>query len=326
MGFLTELQYAGMVFWRSLFPSGTFRADQISDLAGRVVIVTGGNAGIGRATVKVLLEKNAKVYLAARSKSKAEEAIKGLKEETGKEAIFLELDLGNLAAVRTAAGEFLSKEHELHILFNNAGVMVPPIDMTTADGYDLQFGTNVVGHFLFTELLMPALLAGVQTSPDHHSRIVTTSSSAAMFDTIHWESLKDGPARRKLGTGTLYSQSKFANVVVARQIAKRYADKGIISLSLDPGGIKTDLQRHVRNREGLVGVLARNFMDFTLRPAPFGALTQLWAGTMPEAVNHNGEYLVPTARVAPCRSEAYDNALGEKLWDWLEEEVKAYKQ
>ncbi|OSX56498.1 hypothetical protein POSPLADRAFT_1159937 [Postia placenta MAD-698-R-SB12] len=305
MGFLTELQYAGMVFWRILFPSGTFRADQISDLAGRVVIVTGALA---------------LVYLAARSKSKAEEAIKGLKEETGKEAIFLELDLGNLAAVRKAADEFLSKEHELHILFNNAGVMVPPIDMTTADGYDLQFGTNVVGHFLFTELLMPALLAGVQTSPDHHARIITTSSSAAMFDTIHWESLKDGPARRKLSTSTLYSQSKFANVVVARQIAKRYADKGIISLSLDPGGIKTDLQRHVRDREGLVG------MDFTLRPAPFGALTQLWAGTMPEAVNHNGEYLVPTARVAPCRSEAYDNALGERLWNWLEEEVKAYKQ
>jgi len=130
------------------------------------------------------------------------------------------------------------------------------MDMVTADGYDLQFGTNVIGepqitivhfgadrmiigHFLFTKLLMSALLAGIETAPDHHARIITTSSSAAMLNTIHWETLKDGEARRKGTINSYYAQSKFvsedtqliigsltaegsqANVVIAREIAKR---------------------------------------------------------------------------------------------------------
>ena len=95
--------------------------------------------------MKALLQHNAKVYLAARSRTKAEDAIKDLKEMTGKDAIFLELDLSSLKSVRKAAEEFLSKERELHILFNNGGVMATPIEQLTAEGYDLQFGTNVLG-------------------------------------------------------------------------------------------------------------------------------------------------------------------------------------
>jgi len=263
-----------------------------------------------------LLEHNAKVYLAARSKKNADAAIEDLKEKTGKEAIFLELDLSDIASVRKAAEEFLSKENELHILFNNAGVMTPPADMVTKDGYDLQFGTNVVGHFLFTELLMPALLAGVQTSPDHHARVVTTSSSAAYLYTLNWDAFRDGPVRKKMSIQYLYAQSKFANVVVAREIAKRYADKGIISNSVDPGSINTDLQRHL-------GGAQRSFIKNVLGyPAPMGALTQLWAGTMPETLDFNGEFFIPWARKGTCRKEAYDDVIGKRLWSWLEEEVK----
>ena len=86
--------------------------------------------------------------------------------------------------------------------------MGPPIEQLTADGYDLQWGTNVVGHFYFTELLMSALLAGAQTSPDKHARVVTTSSSGAYLDTLHWETFKDSPERRKKSTQALYHQSK----------------------------------------------------------------------------------------------------------------------
>ncbi|OBZ71127.1 hypothetical protein A0H81_08821 [Grifola frondosa] len=226
-------------------PKSTFSTDQMPDLTGRVIIVTGGNSGVGKQTIKALLEHNAKVYMASRSKSKADAAIAELKALTAKEAIFLELDLGSLASVRKAANEFLSKEKELHVLFNNAGVMSPPMDMLTADGYDLQFGTNVLGHFFFTELLIPALIAGKETSPDHHTRVITTSSSAAYFSTINWDTLRDGPARRKLSSQQLYHQSKFANVVIAREVAKRYADQGIISMSCNPGNLKTDMQRYV---------------------------------------------------------------------------------
>ncbi|KIO23027.1 hypothetical protein M407DRAFT_215532, partial [Tulasnella calospora MUT 4182] len=116
------------------------------DLTGKVIIVTGGNTGIGKHTIRALLNKNAKVYMASRSKERAEKAIADLKQETGKDAIFLELDLASLDKVTKAAKEFMSKEPALHILFNSGGVMVPPIEQVTEDGYDLQFGTNVLGH------------------------------------------------------------------------------------------------------------------------------------------------------------------------------------
>lgn len=279
------------------------------------MIVTGGNTGIGKETVEALLEHNAKVYMACRSQEKADAAIQELKAKTGREAIFLHLDLSSLASVKKAAEEFLSKERELHVLFNNAGVMWPPMDWLTEDGYDLQFGTNVLGHWYFTELLMPALLAGKHTSPDGHTRVVTTSSSGAYFDTVNWDSFRDGPARRKLGTYTLYNQSKFLNVVVAREVAKRYGDQGIISVSCNPGNLKTDLQRHTTP-------LQHRIIDLMLYPARYGALTQLWGGLMPEPLEHNGEFLVPWARPGRCRPEAYDDAIGERLWNYLQEQVK----
>ncbi|KAI0350182.1 NAD-P-binding protein [Trametes cingulata] len=317
-GFISTLRRQATVIELAFPPKPTFTVDQIPDLTGRVVIVTGGNVGIGYETIKALLQHNAKVYMASRSKERADAAIASLKEVTGKDALFLELDLSSLASVKRAAQEFLSKEHELHILFNNAGVLMPPIDQVTKEGYDLQFGTNVLGHFYFTELLMPALLAGVQSSPDHHARVITTSSSRAYVETLHWETFKDGPARRKMPLGNLYSQSKLGNAVVAHQLAKRYADKGIISISVDPGNIDTDIQRHR-------SALARKFSSYMLYPTPYGALTQLFAGTMPEALNYNGEFMIPWARLGECREEAYDPEVGERLWKWLEEQVKAFE-
>ncbi|EJF56822.1 NAD(P)-binding protein [Dichomitus squalens LYAD-421 SS1] len=303
---------------QALPPKSKFTADDIPDLTGRIVIVTGGNVGIGYETVKVLLKHNAKVYLAARGKDKAERAIKSLKEATGKEAIFLQLDLASLSSVKKAAEEFLSRESELHILFNNAGVMAPPIEQVTADGYDMQWGTNVVGHYYFTVLLLPALLAGVKSSPDHHARVITTASSRAYSHTLHWETFKDTPERRKTSRVGLYPQSKFGNVVFARQLAKRYAEQGIISVSVNPGNIKSELQRHLAG-------LQKKLVNLLLYPTPLGAITQLYAGTAPEALNYNGEFFIPWARVGRCRAEAYDDELGDKLWKWLEAEVKVHQ-
>ncbi|OBZ78995.1 hypothetical protein A0H81_00306 [Grifola frondosa] len=310
----SELKYIYYAVEQSFPPEPQFSIEQIPDLTGRVVIVTGGSTSVGRETVKVLLKHNAKVYLAARDREKTCAAIKELQDETGKEAIFLELDLSRFHSIQTAAKQFLSKEPELHILFNNAGVMACPIDLVTIEGYDMQFGINVVGPFLFTELLLPALKAGAEASPDHHSRIITTSSSAAYCHTINWDALRDGPARTNMSPSTLYCQSKFANVVVAHEAAKRYADMGIISISCHPGNIETDLQRCFGSR-------FRQLLNHVLYPAPMGALTLLWAGTMPETLNYNGQFLIPFARVGRCREEAYDPALGERLWNWLEDQV-----
>ncbi|KAI0826441.1 NAD(P)-binding protein [Irpex lacteus] len=309
------LHTIGQIFSQSFPPKPTFSAEDIPDFSGRVCIVTGGYAGIGKETVRALLKKNAKVYIAARSKTKAGPVVEELKASTGRTPIFLELDLADLAAVRRSAQEFLLKEKELHILFNNAGIMSCPIEHTTADGYDLQFGTNVIGHWYLTELLMPALLRGKDSSPDKHARVITTSSIASYFSTIDWNTLKDGPARRKQPSGKMYAQSKFGNAVVAREVSKRYGDQGIISISVNPGNIKSELYRHVWRIQHLI-------LDFlTLYPTPIGALTQLYAGTMPEALQHNGEFFIPWARVGKTRAEAYDDALGKKLWEWLESQV-----
>ncbi|TCD65860.1 hypothetical protein EIP91_002121 [Steccherinum ochraceum] len=299
-------------------PKSKFSVDQIPDLSGRIFIVTGGNSGIGYETVKALLQHNGKVYIASRNKGRVDAAIESLKKDTGNEALFIQLDLASLASVRRAAKDFLSKEKELHVLFNNAGVMNMPLDELTEDGYDYQLGANTLGHFYFTELLMPALFAGKETSPDGHARVITTSSSGAHFDTLHYETFRDGPKRRKMLSMSLYSQSKFGNIVVARQVAQRYADQGILSMSLNPGNLKSDLQKYF-------SPIAKALTAILLYDASYGALTQLWAGLMPDSIQHNGLYLRPWARLGRARKEAYDPEVGERFWNWLQEQVTKFE-
>ncbi|KAG8902098.1 hypothetical protein FRC00_001898 [Tulasnella sp. 408] len=150
--------------------------------------------------------------MAARSQAKAETAIAELKSVTGKDALFLQLDLANLDSITKAANEFMSKEPALHLLFNNGGVMVPPLDQLTSDGYDLQFGTNVLGPAHFTLCLLPALLAGAKSSSDGKARVINTASNAATFiDKIDFDTIRDGPKRQKMGKLSLYYQSKLVS-------------------------------------------------------------------------------------------------------------------
>jgi NAD(P)-dependent dehydrogenase (short-subunit alcohol dehydrogenase family) len=298
-------------------PRPTWSTNDIPDLKGKVVIVTGGNAGIGFETAKALLSHNAKVYIGARNQTKSEEAIKSLKELTGKEAIFLKLDLADLRAVKGAAEEFLSKEHELHILYNNGGVMAPPVEQLTADGYDLQFGTNALGHFYFTKLLLPALISTAKASPDGHVRVVTVSSLGHIFGKLNFNAFKDGPARKAMGSDNLYTQSKVANVVVATELARRYGDQGIISVSLNPGNVRTELGRHLGPVKKAIITYFSNRQD-----PERGALTQLWGGTSPEGKNMNGKYLIPLARVGAATAYSQDSQTGKELWAWLEEQVQ----
>ncbi|RPD59095.1 NAD(P)-binding protein [Lentinus tigrinus ALCF2SS1-6] len=259
-------------------PKPHWTPDQLPDLSGRVMLVTGGNTGIGKEMIKELLKHNAK--------------------------------LNSLASVRKAAEEFLSKEEALHTLFNNAGVMWAPVADVTADGYDMQFGTNVLGPFLLTQLLLPALLKGKASSPDGHARIVITSSAYAYLGHLDFETFKDGPARRKLSTEELYNQSKLADVLVTFELARRYGEQGIIAVALNPGILKMELMRHIN----------ANTINW---PAPMGAITPLYAGAAPEGLKLNGKWLIPWAREEKCCNEqAYDEKLAGHLWDWLEEQVK----
>ncbi|KAI9434778.1 NAD(P)-binding protein [Lactarius indigo] len=300
-------------------PKPTWGVGDIPDLTGKVILVTGGNTGVGKETVKQLLVRNAKVYLAARSSQKANEAIAELKNETGKEAIFLQLDLSDIPGVRKSAQEFLSKESQLHVLINNAGVMMSPKEQVTTQKYDLQFGTNVIGHWLFTELLLPALFAATDASPSHEkARVVTVSSSANYFTTgLDFDAIADGPKRTKYSELGLYSKSKLGNVIVARELARRYGDK-IVSTSLNPGNIDTDLLRHQPGwRNAIVHWLL-------LYPVSYGALTQLYCATAPSAADANGKFFIPWARLGEPNKAALDPQVGERLWSWLENETKKY--
>jgi len=304
---LTKESFPGAPKWNT---------DSIPDLSGTIMIVTGGNSGLGKETVKHLLQKNAKVYLAARNKQKAEAAIAELAKETGKHAHFLELDLARLSSVKSAAEEFMREESKLNVLFNNAGVMRCPVDELTPDGYDAQFGTNVIGTFYFTKLLLPVLLSTAAEAPDKKPRVITTGSMAHnLCSQIQYDTLKDTPQRKKLGATRLYAQSKFGDIVFAKELARRYGDKNIVSISFNPGNVSTDLYRHGSSVENAI-------MGPFLLKADRGALTQLFAGTSPEASELNGKYLIPFAKVGEPRSGCDDPAEGEKLWDWLEEQVR----
>ena len=254
-------------------PTPEWSVDEISDLSGKVFVVTGGNTGIGRETCKQLLLKNAKVYLAARSESKAQAALDELEKETGKKAIFHKLDLSDLDATKKSAQEFLEyvsqpqrtvslsnrlphrrKETKLNALIANAGVMIPPVDQLTAQKFDLQFGTNVLGHLLFIRLLYP-LLVSTTTSADP-SRIVWVASSVQYYfnPPINYDWITDTEVRRTKNPWFLYIQSKFATVQLAYALQRELGDKdGVVIFSLDPGNIKSDLQRH--NQSFIVSAL-----------------------------------------------------------------------
>ncbi|KAH6912194.1 hypothetical protein BKA70DRAFT_1266944 [Coprinopsis sp. MPI-PUGE-AT-0042] len=295
-------------------PASKFSTDDIPDLTGKVIIVTGANAGVGKETAQALLAKNAKVYMAGRSTAKLAEAIKQVKAATGKEGIPLQLDLADLPSIKRGVEEFLSKESQLHILFNNAGVMNPPVKDVTAQGYDLQFGTNVLGHFYLTKLLVPTLTSTAKATGTK-TRVVHTSSSASnMTSKLDFNSFKDGPARKKHTSWNLYAQSKIGNIIIANEFAKRYGDQDLVSCSCNPGNLKTDLQRHT-------GGITAFIINMMVYPAPMGALTQLWAGTSEEGSTMNGKYLVPWARYGNANPAAQDPKLGEDLWNWLEEQV-----
>ncbi|KAJ6564688.1 NAD(P)-binding protein [Mycena capillaripes] len=296
------------------------------DLSGKIALVTGGNTGIGYHTVKQLLLKNAKVYLAARSPEKAAAAIKSLTEETNKTAIFIELDLADLPSVRRGAEAFLAQESRLDLLFNNGGVMNCPTDMLTAQNHDLQFGTNVIGHFFFTELLLPALTESHRET-NVRARVINTTSIGHQLSPgrgIEFVSLKGGPERdawikqagSTLGPWRLYGESKLGNIFVSNYLSRMHGDE-LVSCAVHPGGIKTELGRH----SGNFLQVAANVFAF---PAPMGAFTQLWGATMVSPEEINGQYLIPWGKIGKADVRAADRELEDEVIAYLKEQIKNF--
>ncbi|KAJ7464685.1 NAD-P-binding protein [Mycena galericulata] len=312
-------------------PKPTWKApEDVPDLTGQIFLVTGGNAGIGKETCRILVARNAKVYLAARSEERARAAIDDISQSTGKSNIhFLQIDLADLASVRKAAEEYISKEKELHVLINNAGVLYSPgIGPLTAQSYDVQFGVHVLGHYFLTVLLMPTLLRtakGELSGNPCRVRVVHVSSDAhdmTAKEGIVWESLQKGGAalraRKKLTGTRLYGQSKLGNILISSELARRYGDQGVVAISLHPGGVDSQLLRNLHP------IIAWIVVKIRIYPISLGVITSLYAATSEAALEMNGEYLTAWARRQVPSKQAQNVELAEKLWRWCEEQVSGF--
>jgi retinol dehydrogenase-12 len=242
-------------------------------------VVTGSNTGVGLELAAMLYSKNAKVYVAARSKDKSIQAIETIKNRAPKSKgslEFLALDLADLTKIKVSAAEFLSKESRLDVLFNNAGVLLSRNAeiSRTPQGYELHLGTNNVGTFLFTKLLTPILVATAKQETPGAVRVVWVSSTAAEVLShkpggVPLDNLDYHNPRPALN---LYGNSKAGNYLHATEFAKRHRTDGIVSVALHPGNLDSDLYRDQ-------GAVSSFLLRHSILYAPvFGAYTELFAG------------------------------------------------
>jgi NAD(P)-dependent dehydrogenase (short-subunit alcohol dehydrogenase family) len=308
--------------WSSLSSAPQFTEKQLADQSGKVFIVTGSTSGLGRLLIGILYQRNAKVYIAARSETKAYAAIDEIKREhpdsTG-ELVYLHLDLNDLTTIKASADKFLSKESRLDVLWNNAAVMVPPQGSKSAQGYELQIGTNNLAPFLFTELLRPIMKQTAQTAPKNSVRVVWVSSSAAELAPTPVIDFSNMDYKREEGIWPKYNRSKAGNVLHSVEFARRTKGQGIISLSLNPGFYMTNLQKTMPR-------LQKTVFRLVTKDPRFGAYTELFAGLHPGIKEeHNGGWIVPFGKHAPVPAALVDPELGRKYWEWTEEQVRPYR-
>ena len=247
------------------------------DLTGRTAVVTGATTGLGLETARALAAAGAHVVLTGRTVEKADAAVASVRDQMpGASVEPGVVELGSLSSVRSFADELSSRIDELHLLVANAGIMMVPFGHTD-DGFELQFGTNHLGHFLLTALLFPAVMAG------DGPRIVNLSSaghatSDVNLDDISFEAGDYTP-------WVAYGRSKTANALFSRGLAQRYGDQGLLSFAVHPGGIMTDLGRHLTDEliaEMVTNSKARSEAHgssggFEFKSVEAGAATQVWA-------------------------------------------------
>jgi NAD(P)-dependent dehydrogenase (short-subunit alcohol dehydrogenase family) len=286
-------------------PAWTFH--DIPDQTGRTAIVTGANTGIGFETARMLAQKGAHVLLACRNLDKARAALERiLAERPSGSASVAALDLSDLASVDAFAAAFRAEHARLDLLIENAGVMVPPFSRTK-QGFELQFGTNHLAHFALAARLLPAL----ESTPG--SRIVVVSSTAQNFGRIEFGDLNW--EKRPYKAWSAYGQSKLANMLFTRELARRLAARGshVRVTAAHPGYTSTDLQRTFP--------LARFFNPIVAMKAEDGALPTLRAATDPAA--ESGSYWGPSGffelhgppAAARVSARGRDSALAEQLFD-----------
>jgi NAD(P)-dependent dehydrogenase (short-subunit alcohol dehydrogenase family) len=265
------------------------------DLSGRRIVITGTSSGLGEESTRALAAKGASISMAARDPGKNAAAADRVRERVpGADLETRSLDLTSLASVRAFAEGFLADHDRIDVLINNAGVMCCPRG-TTADGFEMQLGTNHLGHFLLTVLLAPAL---EKAAP---SRVVALSSGAHGICGIDFEDPMF--ERRAYDPWLSYGQSKTANALFALDLDRRLRERGVSAYAVHPGMILTALGRHLteetmrqmqermRERAEAQGEAVDESGGMKFKTVESGAATQVWAATAPELADHGGAYL-----------------------------------
>ena len=232
---------------------------------------------------------------------------------------YLRLDLSSLESIKEAVDEFLSKESELHILLNNAGVMAYP-PQQTKDGFDIQWGTNHMGHALLVKLLLPTLLSTAASEPPDTVRIVNVASEGHRASRgIKFEDTAQANGNKWLR----YGQSKLANILHARALAKHYGDQGVVALACHPGTIYTDLYTPFTEAMGVFGKLLSYPLKTFMTSVTVGSYNQIALCTSPKiTVKDGGLYFLPVLQQGKPTSYGEDDELAEKLWVYTEDALK----
>lgn len=291
------------------------------DLSGQTIVVTGGSAGLGVETARVLAACGAQIVSVVRDEAKGSAAAETIRQSVPSADIEIAvLDLFDLASVRRGADDIAKRFPRIDRLINNAGVMACPLGRT-AQGLDTQLGTNHLGHFVLTARLIPALLAGAP------ARIVNLSSAGHRMSPFRF----DDPFFEKddYNKWVAYGQAKTANVLFSVALDKRFKGRGIRSYAVHPGGIQTELGRHMDEND------LKDLMDLrkgrspmVFKQVPQGAATTVWAATAPELDGHGGLYcedcgvaetIEDPSMDQGIMSWALDEEAAERLWALSEE-------
>ncbi len=299
------------------------------DLSGRRFVVTGAASGLGEESTRALASRGASVLMLARDPGRNDEAASRVRAEVPDADLSQDtVDLADLASIRSFAARFLDTGQPIDVLMNNAGVMACPFGHT-ADGFEMQFGTNHLGHFELTRLLEPAVVAG------NEPRIVNLSSAAHGISDVDLDD--PGFERTAYDAWISYGRSKSANALHALALADRWGADGVLAFSVHPGGIMTNLGRHLdddlmqqmldRAKQRSAASGESGGMKF--KSIPQGAATQVWAATSDDVIDHNGSYLadcgvgVLGGNIGRNGVEAYvtDAARAAELWSLSEQLV-----
>jgi NAD(P)-dependent dehydrogenase (short-subunit alcohol dehydrogenase family) len=297
-------------------PRSALQIGEGHDLSGKVCVITGASSGLGRESARALAAAGAQVILTARNSDALTEAARWIRAEVpDARTSTVHLDLTSLVSVRAAATEIRKSSPVIHILMNNAGVMFTPFGRTR-DGFELQIGTNYLGHFELTRLLIPQLAAAAG------ARLINLSSGGHVlgdvdFDDLNWE-------HRDYDKFVAYGASKTANILHAVEADRRLRDSGIRAYAVHPGTVATSLARYMSRsdfsrlrRYAVAGSAARGqstagYLDFTTPEN--GAATQVWAAISPELTDQGGLYLESCGVSATIAPYACDAERAAALW------------